>query len=294
MTLRRILREPLVHFLVLGMGLLVLYGVFRPREEVRDDQIVVSTAQIERLAALWQRQWRRPPTQQEMTGLIESHIREEVLYREAQAIGLDRDDTVIRRRLAQKIEFLAQDLALQGSPPEAELRIYFEENSDKFGIPGRLSFTHVYVNRDRHGADAEGDARQILASLREGADPGQEGDRFMLQSHYALRSRDEVARELGTAFATSVFELPVADWQGPVESGYGIHLVRVEEREEGFLPEFEAVRDQVETEYTSVKRRETNEAFYAKLREGYEIVIEQPAPEQEASAASATPDQGGS
>ena len=98
----------------------------------------------------------------------------------------------------------------------------------------------------------------------------------MLQNHYALRSRDEVARELGTAFAASVFELPVADWQGPVESGYGIHLVRVEEREEGFLPEFEAVRDQVETEYTSVKRRETNEAFYAKLREGYEIVIEEP------------------
>jgi hypothetical protein len=294
MTLRRILREPLVHFLVLGMGLLVLYGVFRPGEDVRDDQIVVSTAQIERLAALWARQWRRPPTQQEMAGLIESHIREEVLYREAQAIGLDRDDTVIRRRLAQKIEFLAQDLALQGSPPEADLRTFFEENADKFGIPGRLSFTHLYVNRDRRGADAEDDARQILASLREGADPGQQGDRFMLQSHYALRSRDEVARELGTAFATSVFELPVADWQGPVESGYGIHLVRVEEREEGFLPEFEAVRDQVETEYTSVKRRETNEAFYAKLREGYEIVIEQPAPEQEASAASATPDQGGS
>ena len=294
MTLRRILREPLVHFLVLGMGLFVLYGVFRPREDVRDDQIVVSTAQIERLAGLWERQWRRPPTEQELTGLVESHIREEVLYREAQAIGLDRDDTVIRRRLAQKIEFLAQDLALQGSPPEAELRAFFEENSDKFGIPGRLSFTHVYLNRDRRGADTESDARQILASLREGADPGQQGDRFMLQSHYALRSRDEVARELGTAFATSVFELPVADWQGPVESGYGIHLVRVEEREEGYLPEFAVVRDQVENEYTSVKRRETNEAFYAKLREGYEIVVEQPAPEQEASAASPTPDQGGS
>jgi hypothetical protein len=276
--LRRILREPLVHFLVLGLGLLVLYGIFRPAEETRDDRIVVSTAQIERLAALWQRQWRRPPTQQELTGLIESHIREEVLYREAQAIGLDRDDTVIRRRLAQKIEFLAEDLALQGTPPEAELRAFFEENADKFSEPGRLSFTHVYVNRDRRGAAAESDAKQILESLRSGADPNQLGDRFMLQGHYALRSRDEVARELGTAFATSVFELPVGDWHGPVESGYGIHLVRVEEREEGFLPEFEAVRNQVETEYTSVKRRETNEAFYGKLREGYEIVIEQPQP----------------
>jgi hypothetical protein len=274
--LRRILREPLVHFLVLGLGLLVLYGVFRPVEKERDNRIVVSNAQIERLAALWARQWRRPPTQQELTGLIDSHIREEVLYREAQAIGLDRDDTVIRRRLAQKIEFLAQDLALQGTPPEADLRAFFEENADKFGIPGRLSFSHVYVNRDQRGAEAENDAKQILDSLRGGAEPSEQGDRFMLQGHYALRSRDEVARELGTAFADSIFELPVGDWHGPIESGYGIHLVRVEEREEGYLPEFETVRNQVENEYTSVKRRETNEAFYAKLREGYEIVIEEP------------------
>jgi hypothetical protein len=274
--LRRILREPLVHFLVLGLGLLVLYGVFRPVEKERDNRIVVSNAQIERLAALWARQWRRPPTQQELTGLIDSHIREEVLYREAQAIGLDRDDTVIRRRLAQKIEFLAQDLALQGTPPEADLRAFFEENADKFGIPGRLSFSHVYVNRDQRGAEAENDAKQILDSLRGGAEPSEQGDRFMLQGHYALRSRDEVARELGTAFADSIFELPVGDWHGPIESGYGIHLVGVEEREEGYLPEFETVRNQVENEYTSVKRRETNEAFYAKLREGYEIVIEEP------------------
>ena len=287
--LRRILREPLVHFLVLGLGLLVLYGIFRPAEETRDDRIVVSTAQIERLAALWQRQWRRPPTQQELTGLIESHIREEVLYREAQAIGLDRDDTVIRRRLAQKIEFLAQDLALQGSPPEAELRAFFEKNADKFGIPGRLSFSHVYVNRDQRGPEAESDAKQILDSLRGGADPSEQGDRFMLQGHYALRSSDEVARELGTAFSTAIFELPVGDWHGPIESGYGIHLVRVEEREEGFLPEFETVRTQVENEYTSVKRRETNETFYAKLREGYEIVIEESQPEGQAADGTPTP-----
>ncbi|MGB5878789.1 MAG: peptidylprolyl isomerase [Thermoanaerobaculia bacterium] len=291
MTLRRLVREPLVHFLILGMGLLVLYGVFGREKEVRDDRIVVSTAQIERLAALWARQWRRPPTEQELTGLIESHIREEVLFREALAIGLDRDDTVIRRRLAQKIDFLAQDLALQGTPPEADLRAFFEANSDKFGVPGRISFSHVYVNRDRRGAAAESDAKQILASLRAGADPRQQGDRFMLQDHYALRSPDEVARELGTAFATAIFELPVGDWHGPIESGYGLHLVRVEEREEPYLPEFAVVRDKVETEYTSVKRRETNEAFYAKLREGYEIVVEQPVPEQEASAASPTPGQ---
>jgi hypothetical protein len=292
--LRRLASEPLVHFLVLGLGLFVLYALFGRGEEVRDNRIVVTTAQIERLAALWERQWRRPPTAQELTGLIESHIREEVLYREAQAIGLDRDDTVIRRRLAQKIEFLAQDLALQGTPPEAELRAFFGANSDKFSVPGRLSFSHVYVNRDRRGVEAEGDAQEILASLRGGANPRQQGDRFMLQGHYALRSRDEVARELGTVFADAVFELPVGDWHGPVESGYGLHLVRVEEREEGYLPEFAAVRDRVETEYTSVKRRETNEAFYAKLREGYEIVVEEPAPEQQTSTVSPATDEGAS
>jgi len=294
MTLRRILREPLVHFLLLGMGLLVLYGIFGREEEARDDRIVVSAAQIERLAALWERQWRRPPTERELTGLIESHIREEVLFREALAIGLDRDDTVIRRRLAQKIDFLAQDLALQGAPPEEELRKFYAENSDKFSQPGRISFSHVYVNRDRRGAESETDAKQILTSLRAGADPRQQGDRFMLQGHYSLRSPAEVARELGTAFATAVFELPVGDWHGPIESGYGLHLVRVEEREEAYLPEFATVRDKVEMEYTSVKRREVNETFYAKLREGYEIVIEQPAPEQKAAKGSPNPTSDGS
>lgn len=290
MSLRKLMKEPLVHFLLLGLGLFVLYGLFSRGEEASSNRIVVTRAQIQLLADLWARQWRRPPTARELQGLIESHIREEVLYREALAIGLDRDDTVIRRRLAQKIDFLAEDLALQGPPPEEALRAFYEENSEKFIEPGRISFTHVYVNRDRRGADAERDAKEILAALRAGADPSQQGDRFMLQGRYRLRSRDEVARELGSDFADEIFELPLEDWQGPVVSGYGLHLVRVEDSQEAFLPDFAAVRDEVEMEYSSVRRREANEAFYAKLREGYEIVIEEPQPEQTAAADSASAD----
>jgi hypothetical protein len=273
---QRVLRQPLLHFLVLGLALFGLYLLFGGGEAGKDNQIVVSAQQVELLASLWERQWRRPATPQELDGLIQSHIREEVLYREALAMGLDRDDTIIRRRLAQKIEFLAQDLAAQSEPTPQELRTFFEENSDRFRRPARITFTQVYVSVDRRGEGAVAEAGRLLEELRAGADPQQVGDSLMLQRHFVLQEPDQVARNLGTQFAADVFELPVGEWQGPVRSGYGLHLVRVEERQDSYMPPLEEVQSDVRNELLAQRRRDIDEAVYERLREGYEIVVEMP------------------
>lgn len=273
---RSILRQPLLQFLVLGLILFGLYTVFGQKQETESKEIVISSQQVEFLASMWEKQWRRPPTPQELEGLIQSFIREEVLYREALAMGLDRDDMVVRRRLAQKIEFLAQDLATQGEPGAAELRTFFEENAEDFEVPATLTFTHVYLNLDQRGEDVFDDADEVLADLRGGADPTQEGDRFMLQSHYADLTQQGVARNFGNQFAEAIFELAPGNWEGPVQSGYGIHLVRVEGRQEAYLPPFEEVSPRVRDEFLSTRRREVDELFFERLREGYTITIEEP------------------
>lgn len=273
---RSLLRQPLFQFLVLGVVLFALHSLFGQKEAAESKEIVITNQQIALLASMWEKQWRRPPTPQEMAGLVESFIREEVLYREALAMGLDRDDTVVRRRLAQKIEFLAQDLATQGEPGDAELRTFFAENSEKFEIPATVTFSHVYVNLDTRGEGAFDDAERILTELRAGADPTQLGDRFMLQSHYADVTQQGVARNFGNQFAESIFALEPGSWTGPVQSGYGIHLVRIEGRDKAYLPPLEEVRLRVRDEFISNRRREVDELFYERLREGYEITIEEP------------------
>lgn len=273
--LSKLLRSPLLHFLVLGLVVFLLYQRFGARVETQDRKIVVTSQQIELLASLWQRQWQRPPLPQELDGLIESFIREEVLYREALAMGLDRDDTVVRRRLAQKIEFLAQDLATQTDPSEQELRTFYGEHPEIFEQPSRVTFTHVYINEDRHGEQSTTMAEEVLTQLRAGGDPNSLGDRFMLQRDYLRKSPAEVSRHFGSQFAEEVFELTPGSWQGPVRSGYGLHLVLIDSIEKPFMPPLEEIRDEVRDEYLSFRRREVDGLFYNKLRESYEIVVEE-------------------
>lgn len=276
MSRRNLLHQPLFQFIVLGALLFGLYYGLQGEEVGDERRIVVSTRQVEQLGAMFEQQWRRPPTDEELEGLIASYVREEVMYREAKALGLDRDDTVVRRRLAQKIGFLAQDLATQIEPSDAEVEAFFRDNPDLFREPPRISFDHVYVSTDSRGAAAAADAEEILQALRSGADPDQQGDRFMLQRRYIRRTPDEVARHFGRQFATEVLELPRGEWVGPVASGYGLHLVYVEGLEEAFVPELADVRRTVREEYLSQRRREVDEMFYSQLRDGYEVVIEEP------------------
>jgi hypothetical protein len=275
------LREPLVHFLGIGALVFVLYGLVSGRSPpTASDRIEVTRGQIQRLEDAWAQQWRRPPTPAELQRLIDDHIRQEVLYREALALGLDADDMIIRRRLAQKMEFLAEDLVTQLEPSDEVLQAYFRVNTELFRVPARTSFTHIYFSIDSRGSNATEDAELALLELHDSSAERapERGDRFMLEYDYASLSEEQVARLFGTGFAEKLFELPPGQWAGPVESGYGIHVVRVSDRLESRLPPFEDVRDRVRIEYFNDLRQQTNEEVYELLRDRYEILVEERQP----------------
>ncbi len=275
----KLLREPLVHFLVLGAGLFLLFSMVGDSDNPPAGRIVVSTGQVAQLTEAFTRTWQRPPTEAELDGLIEDHIREEVYYREALAMGLDRNDTIVRRRLRQKLEFFTDDLVAAVDPTEEQLETYFSEHADAFRVPSRLSFHQIYFNRDRRGEQALRDAESLLARLNgagSSVDTSTFGDSLMLPRDYDLISEVEVARQLGTEFATALAELPVGRWSGPVESGFGLHLVLIRERQPGSLPELAEVRETVEREWRNARREETTEAFYRGLRDRYEVSVEHP------------------
>lgn len=278
----RLLRDPLVQFGLLGAALLLAYALtadlYSPDSSRR---IEISAAEIEFLAAQWERQWQRPPTGQELEALVEARVREEVLYREALAVGLDRNDAVVRRAMVRKMELLSQDLALLADPTDRELRAFFEERQEEYRIPPRISFSHVYFNPDRRGSSIEDAARRVLADVRAEVPPPvrapERGDRFMLAYDYALLSPQEVQRQFGSDFAGALFEL-APGWQGPVPSGYGIHLVYIGDRVESRLPKFAEVRQEVVADFNRMRADRARDALYEGLRERYEVVIDAEAP----------------
>ncbi|MGH9812889.1 MAG: peptidyl-prolyl cis-trans isomerase [Candidatus Acidiferrales bacterium] len=279
--MRKLLREPLVHFLLLGAGLFLLSGLVGDRTGGDSTEIVITPGHVEHLVAGFTRAWQRPPTQEELEGLVRDYVREEVYYREALAMGLDKDDTIIRRRLRQKMEFLSEDVAAHAEPSDEDLRAYMEQHPEAFRVDQSFSFSHVYLNPERHGKNLERDAEQLLARLNRAgtkADPTELGDPFLLDHTYSTVSAREAARDFGEKFAARVGELPVGLWEGPVESGYGMHLVLVRERTEGRVPELAEVRDAVRREWTNARRLEANEKFYHALLQRYTVTIEPPQP----------------
>jgi hypothetical protein len=264
---------------MIGAALFVFYGMTHNRDEQAEDTITVSAAHVTLLQEQWSQQSGRPPTPQELQWLIEQYIREEVLYREAKALGLDQDDTIVRRRLAQKMDFLVADMATLAEANERELEAFFVAHLEQYREPVRLSFTHVYFNPDVRGDRIQHDAERTLTMLRKQKQSPlrapERGDRFMLNTDYAQRTQAEVAREFGQAFADHLFALPLGEWQGPVESGYGLHLVRILERGESTAPEFSVVRAKVKDDLIAETRRAANEAAYQRLRERYKIIVAQ-------------------
>lgn len=273
------LREPLVHFLAIGAVLFALYEMTHDRPERAENTITVSAAQVALFQEQWEQQSGRRPTPRELQWLIDQYIREEVLYREAKALGLDRDDTIVRRRLAQKMDFLVADIATLTEPKETELEAFFIAHKEQYREPSKLSFTHIYFNPDIRGDRIQHDAEQTLALLQRRKQPPSRapelGDRFMLNADYSQRTLEEVAKEFGRAFADRLFSLPTDEWRGPIESGYGLHLVRILERRESTTPEFTSVRARVKDDFIAEARRAANDAAYQRLREQYKISIAQ-------------------
>ena len=284
-------KEPLVHFLVIGALIFALYSVVNKDEDiVSTNKIVVSTADIERLSAGWSAKWNRAPTETELRGLVESYIREEVYYREALALGLDRNDTILRRRLMQKMEFLSNDLADLDTPDETALNEFFLERRDKYELPARVSFTHIYFSLDKRGAKAVEDGRRVLSELATASPPilraSERGDTLMLQYDFTQETPFEVSRLFGNSFADRLFQLDTNSWQGPIESGYGFHLVRINEKTDSRMPALASVIDKVRTDWMYEQRQKTNKEIYERFKKRYEIVVEE-APKQSGMARTA-------
>jgi hypothetical protein len=272
-------REPLLHFLLAGVLIFAAHAwLGRSRDEAAPSAIDVNEGTVQRLREQWELQWKYPPGEQELRGLVQDHIREEVLYREGIALGLDRDDTIIRRRLAQKMEFLTQDLAALGPPDEAALAKYYEENVARYMEPARLTFSQIYFSREKRGADAETAARAALADLARRPEAEEEmGDPTLLPGEIHGASTIEVDAQFGPDFAAALGKLPLGEWQGPVPSSYGCHLVRVTEQVKGREIGLAAAREAVLRDIQEARRQETNRDLLERLRGRYRITVDEEA-----------------
>lgn len=277
--MRRWLREPLLHFLLAGGLLFGLYGLLNGDSAENAPGVVrITPAEVNWLKESWTRQWMRPPTEDEFRGLITGYLKEVLLAREAMEIGLDEDDTIIRRRLAQKMEFLVQDTLQQTEPSEAELRSFYEQEPERFQTPTRVSFNHIYFNRERRGESTTADARAALEQLMNtdsAYDPARFGDRFLGQYDFVAMDETAVAGSLGAAFASAVFAATPGSWIGPLESGYGLHVVHVTERQVAQRQDFSDVRDDVLTLLRQQRAQQGFDDYFASLRKKYDVQVDE-------------------
>jgi hypothetical protein len=269
-TIRAAVREPLVHFLLAGLGLFLLFSYAADSPDVADDEIVVSSGQIEHLTTIFVKTWQRAPTDQELRGLIDNFILEEVLYREATAIGLDQDDTIIRRRLRQKMEFLVDDFSA-ADPSDVDLQQFLDDDPERFRRDARISFEHVYV------VDAESNAVEtMLAALQNGEalDPDNSVSSGLLPRRFADASETTITSRFGESFGSTLFALDVGQWTGPVQSPFGTHLIRIEQIVEGRVPALDEIRGEVQREWLVDRREVAQQAVFDSLRDKYTITIE--------------------
>jgi parvulin-like peptidyl-prolyl isomerase len=276
--MKSILREPLVHFLLLG-GLLFLFFQWRGSSGPTSSRIVITPGLVEHLASGFGRTWQRPPTDAELKGLIDDYVKEEIATREAVAMGLDRDDTIIRRRLRQKLEFLVEDAASSAPPTDAELEAWLDKHPQSFRAEPQLAFRQVYLSPERRGDSAGKAAEKLLARLRaKGKDATTDGlgDASMLPSEQPLVPLREVARSFGDDFAQDLMKIEPGQWTGPVESPYGLHLVLVQQRVAGAAPELAEIRPVVEREVLAERRKRDLDTLYERLLAKYTVTIEKP------------------
>jgi hypothetical protein len=271
----RLLKEPLFHFLLLGAAIFGGHRLVAGGRATAPDEIVVTQGRIDALTAAFTRTWQRPPTASERDGLIRDYIREEVYAREAIALGLDKDDVVIRRRLRQKLEFVSEDVLAPPEPTDDQLRAYLTSQPDAFSVEARFTFRHIFLNGERRGEELARYAARLLAQLRHpGTDPDTLGDSILLDRRFEAVPAGLVAEQFGEQFAATLAELPTGQWVGPVASAYGTHLVFVAQRTGGRVLALEEVGDAVRREWVNAQRVESSERFYQGLLKSYSVTIE--------------------
>ena len=281
--MKRILREPLLHFLLLGGAMFAASGFLSKAGSGEAGRIVVSQGQLASMREGFSRTRQRLPTRDEWDGLIRARVREEVYYREAVALGLDKEDSIIRRRLQQKMEFVSDDVAAQAQPTDADLNAYLQARPDLFRVEPRFTFHQLYLNPAVRGPNLSRDAAVLLDRLNLAGDHARfasMGDALMLDASFTAAPAGEIARQFGQEFAGELDTLQPRRWQGPIKSAFGVHLVFISERLGGDLPALPNVRDAVRREWQEAGRREAGERFYQQLLKHYTVTIEQPPAEE--------------
>ena len=264
------MREPLVHFLILGAGIFILFRVLAGPAETSDERIVVTAGRIDHLVTVFSKTRQRPPSDQELSGLIDNYVLEEVLYRQALALGLDKNDTIIRRRLRQKMEFLVDDFAASEAA-DSDLQRFLDENPEAFREEARVDFTQVQFKP----TESE-EAARVLAGLREGGKPDIDavGDRSLLPSHFSAAAETEISGLFGEGFKDDLLAQEVGQWTGPITSPFGLHLVKIDRKVEGRIPELSQIREAVTRDWMYARRRTAQQTLFDQLRSQYTVIVE--------------------
>lgn len=265
--------------MLIGAALFAVQRALHPPAEASSplNTIVLTQDDLRQMSVSWLAQGRPPLTPEEWRSLIEAKVREEVLYREALALGLEKDDTIVKRRMVQKMEFLAEDVAAAREPTDAELQAWFEKDPAHFALPPRITFRHLYFGIDRRGPQAKDAAEAALTRVRplseDAAVALNAADAFMFEDVYRDRTPDHIAKDFGPPFARALFELPVGVWSGPIESGYGWHLIFVESLEPQRIPTYEEVAGDVRTQWIGEQSDLAKRTAYEQMRSKYVIVL---------------------
>jgi hypothetical protein len=274
--LRRLLKEPLIHFIALALVIFAVYGILNRSDRGKPDRIVVTGPKIEHLARIFAKTWQRNPTLAELKGLIDDYVKEEIYVREALELGLDQNDTVIRRRLRLKMEFLSNADSEASAPTDTELEAYLKVNPGKFEIDPMMAFRQIYLNPERRGDRVDQDAASILEALRTGAptDPAALGDATLLPFELPITSKMSISRTFGREFADELDQATPGQWTGPVKSAFGLHIIIVAQHKPGRIPTLDEVRDVLAREWANEQRETLEKLRFDELLKRYEVIVE--------------------
>ncbi|MCK4674850.1 MAG: peptidyl-prolyl cis-trans isomerase [Gammaproteobacteria bacterium] len=272
-----VLREPLLHFLVIGAALFIIFSLINDTETKTDNRIIITRSDLSALATTWLKRMGRPPSASEREQQLKHYIREQILAREAVTMGLDQGDIIIRRRLSQKMQYLFDDLSIIPEPTEADLAEFLSMHAEKFTQLATLSFSQIYLEPGEHKQDIKKDAEQLLKQLKEDemlSNAINMGDRSLLPYEFNNERESEISSLFGAEFSKQIFILPVNRWQGPITSEYGLHLIYIHSRTETRLPPLAEIQESVIKQWRTTKQREANEIFYQSIYQRYEIILD--------------------
>jgi len=273
MRTREVLAEPLLHFLVIGIALFAAYKWMAP-DDSAGRRIVITQGVIDDLVTQHVAAKGREPSATELKYLIESYVHDEILYREGVKLGLERDDIVVKRRVRQKIEMMAEEDASTRAPTDADLSAYLTANQARFVQPAILTFEQVFIGESTSSPGVVHAVALTREALRKGAEPEELGKPTLLPHRMTRTPADLVARDFGSSFAAALEKAPVGEWVGPIDSSFGTHYVRVSDRTPAVAPELAAIRDQVVREWENERRQRARDDTYMKMRGEYQVTIE--------------------